>query len=285
MSLVWGISYLFIKVAVQEVAVPVVVSARTVGGALVLLPFVARDGWRVAGRAVRAHWRWLVVFATIEMIGPWWLLTSAERQLTSSMAGLIVAAVPIVGIGVARLLGDRERLGPLRWAGLLTGLVGVAVLALPAAHGGSGWAVLEMALVVIGYASAPVIALRRLGAVPGLVMTAFCLGFAGLVYAPAAAWAWPDHRPSAAALAALVGLAVISTALAFVAFFALIREVGTARAMVFTYVNPAVAVAAGVLVLGEPFTASVVAGFALIIGGSLLATGGRRVPEPVPVPS
>lgn len=272
MSLVWGISYLFIKVAVHDVAVPVLVFVRTAGAALVLLPFVGRGGWARAGRAVQAHWPWLLAFAALEMIGPWWLLAAAEQHLTSSFAGLIVAAVPIVGIGVARLLGERERLGVARWIGLVTGLLGVGVLAAPALHGGDAVAIGQMALVVLGYATAPVLAQRHLGEVPGLVMATACLAFAGLVYTPLAVLTWPDRWPSAPSLVALGGLTVVSTALAFVAFFALIREVGTSRAMVFTYVNPAVAVAAGVLILDEPLTPSILAAFALIIGGSLLAT-------------
>lgn len=255
--------------------VSVLVFVRTAGAALVLLPFVAREGWGRAARAVRAHWPWLVAFATLEMAGPWWLLAVAEQRLTSSLAGLIVAAVPIVGIAVAWMLGDRERLGPLRWAGLVIGLLGVGVLAAPALQGGDGWSVGAMALVVLGYATAPLIAVRKLGEVPGLVLATASLAFAGLLYAPAAALSWPRSWPSGAVLGALGALTVVSTALAFVAFFALIREVGTARAMVFTYVNPAVAVAAGVLVLDEPLTPSVLAAFALIMGGSLLGTGVR----------
>ena len=238
MSLVWGVSYLFIKVAVQGVSVPVVVFVRCAGAALALLPLVARVGWANAVRAVRAHWPWLIAFAVLEMVGPWWLLTSAERELTSSMAGLIVAAVPIVGIVVARLLGERERLGVLRWSGLLIGLLGVGVLAAPALQGGSGWALAQMALVVLGYATAPLIAVRQLGEVPGLVLATASLAFAGLVYAPAAVLTWPGSWPSLPVLGALAGLAVVSTALAFVAFFALIREVGTARGMVFTVREP-----------------------------------------------
>jgi drug/metabolite transporter (DMT)-like permease len=133
-----------------------------------------------------------------------------------------------------------------------------------------------MALVVLGYATAPLITVRQLGEVPGLVLATASLAFAGLVYAPAAVLTRPDSWPSLPVLGALAGLAIVSTALAFVAFFALIREVGTARGMVFTYVNPAVAVVAGVLVLAEPLTPSILAGFVLIMAGSLLAAGVRR---------
>jgi drug/metabolite transporter (DMT)-like permease len=280
MCLVWGISYLLIKVAVEQVAVPVLVFARTGGAALVLLPLAARSmSWAV----LRRHWAPLLGFAAFEIIGPWALLTDAERRLTSSFAGLLIAAVPIVGVLVERLFGSVERVGAWRWVGLVGGLAGVGVLAAPALGSGHAWPIAEMLLVVAGYATAPVNAARRLTEVPNLVSLAVCLSFAALVYAPFAALSWPDRPPSAAALWSMAGLAVVCTALAFVAFFGLIREVGPARALVFTYVNPAVAVTAGVLVLGEPLTATIVAAFGLILGGSVLATLSRRpAPEPAP---
>ncbi|MEV5408213.1 EamA family transporter [Thermopolyspora sp. NPDC052614] len=269
MSVIWGIPYLMIKVAVEEVSAPVLVFARTAVGAAILMPLAVRAG----GLGVlRRHWKPLVLFAVIEMMVPWLLLTDAERHLSSSMAGLLVAAVPIIAVVVGKIAGDRERLGPLRWIGLLVGFAGVALLAAPHLTGGGFWPIVELFIVALGYATAPLLAARKLANVPSMPMTAACLSLAALVYAPAAILTWPAAMPSGQALAAIGGLAVICTVLAFLVFFELIREVGPARATVFTYVNPAVAVVAGVVFLGEPLTPAIVAAFALILGGSVLAT-------------
>lgn len=279
MCLLWGIPYLLIKVAVGGVSVPVLVFARTAVGAAVLLPLAVRPGaWAV----VRAHWRPLLAFAAVEIIGPWWLLSDAERHLTSSLTGLLIAAVPIIGVVAARVAGDTAELSAMRWAGLGLGLAGVTVLAAPHLGGSTGWPLAEVLLVAVGYAVGPLIAARRLSAVPNLLMTASCLGLAALVYLVPAIATWPSTLPSTRVLLALGGLAVVCTALAFVLFFELIREVGAARAVVFTYVNPAVAVVAGVLLLGEPLTVPVAAAFALILAGSVLATVRGRNPATAP---
>lgn len=259
------------------------VFARTAVGAAVLLPLALRAGrptW------LRERWRPLLAFAVIEIMVPWGLLSDAERHITSSMTGLLIAATPIVAVLVGRFTGDAERLGSARWAGLAIGLAGVAVLAGPALGDGSPWAIVEVLLVAVCYATAPIIAARRLSDVPALPMTAVCLSGAALVYAPPAVLTWPQTMPDGRVLAALAGLAVLCTALAFLVFFALIREVGPSRALVFTYVNPAVAVTAGVLVLGEPLTVSILVSFALILAGSVLATAprGRKAVTPVGSP-
>ena len=274
MCVLWGIPYLLIKVAVAEVSVAVLVFARTALGALVLLPLAVRPG---AVTVVRAHWRALLVFALVEIIGPWALLSDAERVLDSSLTGLLVAAVPIIAVLAGRLAGDTERLGPLRWAGLGLGLAGVALLAAPHVNAGSGFAIGEVLLVAVGYAVGPIIAARKLGEVPNMLVTASCLGFAALVYLPPALLTLPAALPAPEVLLALAGLGLLCTAAAFVLFFELIGEVGPTRAVVFTYVNPAVAVAAGVLLLGEPLTATVLAAFVLILLGSVLATRQRRL--------
>jgi drug/metabolite transporter (DMT)-like permease len=273
MCVVWGIPYLLIKVADEGVAVPVVVFARTALGALILLPLALRSGQL---GMLRHRWRPLVAFTALEMVGPWGLLTQAEKRLPSSLAGLLIAAVPIIGVMIARLTGGAEQLGLRRWAGLMTGLAGVAVLAAPHLNGTSGWPVAEVLLVAVGYASAPLIAARKLADVPSLPMTAACLSLAALVYSPAALLDLPQRMPSARVLLALAALGAVCTACAFIVFLELIREAGTSRAMVFTYVNPAVAVAAGVALLGEPFTTTIVVSFALILAGCVLATGQQR---------
>lgn len=276
MSVVWGVPYLMIKVAVTGVSVPVLVFARTAVAAAVLLPLAVRGG-RLAG--IHRHWRPLLAFAAIEIMVPWWLLSDAERHLSSSMSGLLIAASPVLAVVLARLTGGEGRLPGTRIAGLAVGFAGVALLAAPQLRGGSRWAIVEVLLCAACYATGPLIAARWLAAVPALPLTAVCLGVAAVVYAPATAATWPSSVPPARVLAALAGLALVCTALAFMAFFALIREVGPARALVFTYVNPAVAVVAGVLLLDEPLTATILASFGLILAGSVLATGSSRTAE------
>jgi len=283
MSIIWGVPYLLIKVAVGGVPVPVLVLARVGIGSALLLPAAVRR--RQLG-VLRPHWRWLAAFAIVEIILPWLLLSEAERKLSSSMSGLLVASVPIVVVLLARLTGGTDRLTLARWAGLLAGLGGVALLAGPTIAGGDALSITEVLLVAVCYATGPLIASRKLADLPPLGMTAVCLGFASIVYAPLAALTWPAAMPSWRVLGALAGLAVICTAAAFPIFFRLIAEVGPARASVITYINPAVAVALGVSVLGERFTPAMAVSFALILGGSVLATraGGRgasMTPEPI----
>jgi drug/metabolite transporter (DMT)-like permease len=269
MSVIWGIPYLLIKVADGGVPVPVLVFARVTLGCLVLLPITLRR--RELG-TLRGHWRWLIAFTVAEIIGPFALLSSAERRLSSSASGLLVAAVPIIGAVLARLTGGQDRLTAVRWAGLVIGFGGVALLAGPNMAKGDALSVAEVLLTALGYAIGPIIANRQFAGVSPAAVNAVCLGMAALVYAPAAALTWPRSVPSAAVLASLAGLGVICTAAAFVVYFRLIAEAGAARATVITYVNPAVAVALGVIVLHEPLTASIVGSFVLILTGSILAT-------------
>jgi len=289
MSVIWGIPYLLIKIAVAGLPVPVLVLARVAIGAALLLPVALH---RRELRALVPYWRWLAVFAVVEIISPWFLLSEAERRLSSSMSGLLIASVPIIGALLARLTGDAERLTLIRWAGLLAGLAGVALLAGPGIGGGNAGSIGEALLVGLCYATGPLIASRKLSDAPPIGMTAVCLGLAAVVYAPAAALTWPGALPSAKVLGAVAGLAVLCTAVAFLFFFALIAEVGPARATVITYVNPAVAVALGVSILGERFTPAMAGAFALILGGSVLATrsgfvrpgAARQTPVPVTAP-
>lgn len=270
MGVIWGIPYLLIKIAVEGVSVPVLVLARTAVGALVLLPLAMS---RAAWTPVLAHWKPVLAFAFFEIIAAWFLLTDAERHITSSLTGLLIAAAPIIATVLDRFTGG-ERLGRARILGLGIGFGGVAVLAGPGLAG-SPWPIVEVLLVAVCYAIAPLIAARHLGDVPTLPLTAACLGVAALIYAAPAAATWPDEMPSGTVLVALATLAVVCTALAFVIFFALIREVGPARALMITYVNPVVALAAGVIVLSEPLTVWNIAGLVLILTGLFLATRSR----------
>lgn len=269
MSVIWGIPYLLIKVAVEGLSVPVLVFARTAVGALVLIPLTLR---RSSWAPVLAHWKPVAGFAFFEIIAAWLLLSDAEQHISSSLTGLLIAASPIVAAVLDRLTGGGQPLTAKRLAGLAVGLSGVAVLAGPELTGGSAWPVSEVLLVAVCYAIAPLIAARYLADVPTLPMTAACLGLAAIIYAGPAAATWPSAVPATRVVVSVALLAVVCTALAFIVFFALIREVGAPRALVFTYVNPAVALAAGVVVLGEPLTPWHLVGLALILAGSVLAT-------------
>jgi len=283
MSLIWGIPYLLIKVADGGVAAPVLVLSRVGVGAALLLPIAVRRR-QLAG--LRPYWRWLALFAAVEIIIPWLLLSEAERRLSSSLSGLLIASVPIIIAVLSLLTGGAERFTALRWTGLLAGLAGVALLTGADIGGGDALSIAEVLAVAVCYAIGPLVVSRKLADVPSLPMTAACLAFAAVVYAPLAAVTWPSSLPPARVLAALAGLGVVCTALAFLLFFRLIAEIGPARASVITYINPAVAVALGVSVLGERLTAAMVIAFALILGGSVLAAragAGRPVARPRPV--
>jgi drug/metabolite transporter (DMT)-like permease len=275
MGVIWGVPYLFIKVAVEYLSPPVVVFGRTSIAAVPLLVFALRTG---AVRPALAHWRPLLAFATLEMAVPWLLLTSAEQHLPSGLTGLLIACVPIVGAVVAYLLGDRSALRPVRLAGIALGLAGVALLVATDLSGEAPlWSVVEVLLVCVGYATAPFIANRRLSGVPDVGVVAVSLTVVAIVYAPFAWLARPDEPPPAQAWGAVLALAFLCTAVAFLVFFRLIAEVGPARATLITFVNPAVAVVVGALVLDEEITATTVVGFVLVLAGCWLAT--RHRPE------
>lgn len=269
MCLIWGIPYLLIKIAVGELSPAVVVLGRTVLGALLLLPLAAARGQL---RPLAARWRPLVAYTVIEICVPWLLLGFAEQRLSSSLTGLLIAAVPIVGVVLARMGGTHEPLTRTRLTGLLLGVAGVAALVGLDVGTASWTAVLALAVVAVCYAWGPAILARHLSDLPGLGVVAGSLALAALVYLPVGLPLLPHAMPSGRVLLAVLGLAVVCTALAFLVFFALIAEIGPARATVITYVNPAVAVLLGVAVLDEPLTSTTLAGFALVLAGSVLAT-------------
>jgi drug/metabolite transporter (DMT)-like permease len=233
---------------------------------------------------VLTRWRPALAFAVLEIVGPWLLLSNAERSLTSSTTGLLVATVPIGAVVAGRLVGDRQAVGAVRWLGLLVGLSGVALLLGPGAAGGDPWAVTQVLLAAAGYATAPMIADRWLRDVPTVPLTAACLALAACVYAPVVAVTGPHPVPRASAVLALVVLGVVCTALAFTLFFALITEVGAARSTLVAYLNPVVAVALGAAVLDEPITLGVLGATALILLGSAAASRRPAPPHLTPGP-
>jgi drug/metabolite transporter (DMT)-like permease len=269
MCVIWGVPYLLIKVAVRDMSPVVLVFSRTALGALILLPVAAS---RNQLRPLLRLWKPLLAYTAVEVAIPWWLLSTAEQHLSSSLTGLLIAAVPLVGAVLAWLTGSADRLGPLQLGGLLIGLGGVAaVVGLDVGHSDLAAAGL-VGLVAVGYALGPFTIRRYLADAPPLGVVAASLALTALVYAPIAAAQWPHRFPPAEAVEAVVALVVVCTVLAFLLFFALIAEIGPVRSTVITYVNPAVAVFLGVTVLGETLRPGMVVGFALILTGSFFAT-------------
>ena len=269
MAVIWGIPYLLIKIVVGELTPASLVLVRTAIGAALLLPVAAARGWLAP---LFPYWRWVLAYTMVEVSLPWFLLSDAERRLSSSLTGLIIAAVPLIGAVLQQLTRGDDRLGRRRATGLLVGLTGVAILlGLNVTFRDLG-AVAEVGLVAFGYAAGPIIIARRLPHLPAVGVVAASLALTALVYAPLALPQLPRSWPSARVLVALLILGVVCTALAFLLFFALIGEVGPVRATVITYFNPAVALLLGVALLHEPFTVGAVVGFSLILLGSVLAT-------------
>lgn len=277
MSLIWGIPYLFIRIAVEEISPATLVFARTAIAAAILLPIALT---RTDFRAALARWRWVVAFAAVEVGVPWVLLGSAEQHITSSLAGLLVAGVPLVATVIAVGTGGRDRIGSTGVVGLLIGLVGVAAIVGLNLGSSNAPAILEVGVVVVGYALGPAILARRLAGLSNVAVMAFSLSLCALVYAPVAALQRPATLPSAGAIVAVAVLGLVCTAAAFLLFSLLIEEIGPVRSTVITYLNPAVAALLGVSVLNESFTAGMAVGFGLVILGSVLATRptGARVP-------
>lgn len=280
MALIWGVPYLFIKEAVDTISPPAIVAGRTLIGAAVLLPFAIRSG---ALRAAAKHWPWVLAFGLVEMAGPFLLLGNAERTLPSGLTGLLVATVPLAATLIALGRGDRAVLKPVRMVGLALGFIGVGIIVLGPGLGGAtaGWlpAVGEVLLVAVLYAIAPFIIALKLHDVPSLGSITLSLLMIGIAYIPFAVLTTTEV-PSTRSLVNLVLLGIICTAIAFIVFFALIKEVGPVQAPLFTYINPIVALLLGVLILGEQLDIWLLIGAPVVLVGCFLAaTGGRLRPK------
>ena len=267
MGVVWGIPYLLIKVAVTDLSPPSLVLLRTAIGAAILVPLAAMRG---EVRPLAAYWKVLIVYTVVEVAAPWLLLAHAEQSLPSSLTALVVAGVPLIGAVLAWRTGGRDRLDGRALAGLVVGLLGVALLVGLDVSVRDWPAVVEVGLVALGYAIGPLIISRRLSDAPVYGVVAASLALTAIVYAPPGILLAPTRVPSLQVVAAVAGLAVVCTAVAFIAFFALIAEVGPVRATVITYVNPAVALLLGVVLLGEPLSLGAALGLVLILAGSAL---------------
>jgi drug/metabolite transporter (DMT)-like permease len=286
MCVIWGVPYLLIRVAVRDLSPAMLVLSRTTLAALLLLPLAAA---RRELRPLLPYWRPLLVFAGIEIALPWVLLGAAEQHISSSLTALLIAAVPLIAAVIAATTGARERLGATRAVGLLLGVTGVTAIVGVNLDGASIGPIAEVGVVAVCYAVGPAILQRYLAHLPALGVIAASLAATAVAFVPIALLGPPSATPSATVVASVMVLAVVCTALAFVFFFALIAEIGPARATVITYVNPAVAAVLGVAILDEELTVGMGIGFVLVLAGSVLATrpatGSASALEPATGPS
>jgi len=269
LSVIWGTPYLFIRVAVEYVEPSVMVVLRVGLAALLLLPIAFA---RRQFRGIRPYLPWIALFGFVEITGPFLMLGYAETQLSSSTTALLIAAVPIVAAVIARSMGLDQRLGGVRLLGLAIGISGVAALVGLDVPGDQWWAVAAAAVTVVGYALGPIVISAKLSDAPPLAVISLALAANAVLYAPLAWVQRPQAPVPATAWWSIIALGVLCTAIAFLIFFALVGEVGPSRMTVITFLNPAVAVLLGVLVLREPITLGLVIGFPLVLIGSYLAT-------------
>jgi drug/metabolite transporter (DMT)-like permease len=278
MSVLWGVSYLLIRISVRGgLTAPDVAWLRVSIAAALLMALAWRAG---ALPALRGRGRWLLAYAVAEISIPFPLIAAGEVHVASSLAAIIIAAVPLIGAVLALRFDHAERPTPVRALGLLIGFSGVITL-VGVDVAGSGPELLGAGAILVaavGYAIGPMLVKHRLSGLDPRALMGASLSLAALILTPFAALDLPRRMPSAGALGAVAALGVFCTAAAFVIFTVLIREAGTSRATVITYVNPVIAVALGVTLLGERPGAGAVAGLLLILAGSWLSTGGRIPP-------
>jgi drug/metabolite transporter (DMT)-like permease len=271
LSLIWGVPYFFIKLAVLEVSPFVVAWSRITLGALILLPIAWQRG---SLRAAAGHWGAISSFALVEFVVPFSAISYGEQWIDSSVAGILMAAVPLTIALISRFFGLHERLGPWRLSGLLLGFVGVTtLLGFGTISGTRGWiGVGCMLLATVGYAIGPLIIQRHLSKLDSAGPAAGSLAVASLILLLPALLTFPSRAPSSTAIASIAVLGVVCTATAMLLMFYLVSHAGASRASVITYINPVVAMLLGVGRLHEGLGLGGVVAFMLILLGSWLAT-------------
>ena len=267
-GIIWGFPYLFIRIAIREIRPEAMILFRCAITFVALLPLAMRQR-RLD--LVLQHSFALISYTIVEIALPWYLLARAESRVPSSVAGLLIATVPIFGLFLAFVFRTEQRVSPIRIVGLLIGLGGVIVTIGVDIHGASEFSVIEIMICAFGYALGPTIFNQYLLDIPPVTVITSSFALATAIYLPFGLLNLPSHL-SLETVMAVLALALVCSVTGFILFFRLISDVGPARAMVVTYLNPIVAVVAGVLVLGEPFNGGLAFGLPLVIVGSILAT-------------
>ena len=272
-GLLWGIPYLLLKVSVAELSVPVIVCSRTFIGALILVPIAIHQKNFIPALK---KFHFVLLYAILEMFLPWVLITSAEQKISSGLAGLLIATVPIWTSILASLSGDKTVWHSKRLIGMVIGFIGVVmVVGIESIRSNqNSLAIGMMLLAALSYATAVATVMIKIPQVDPIAVNGLAMMTTSLFYLPFALFALPHHLPSGKVIAAQIALGLFPTALAFILFFMLLKDVGSARASMVTYLNTAFAVVLGVLILGEPLTLGIIIGLPLVLIGSYFA--GRK---------
>jgi drug/metabolite transporter (DMT)-like permease len=270
-SALWGVPYLFVSIAVKEISVPVVVFTRVFIGALILIPLALREG---SLRVPRSSYKYITLYAIFEMFIPWTLISDGQKKVSSGLAGLLIATVPIWANLLAALAGDRSVRHPRQVSGIVIGFLGVVALvgidSFMESH--DLVAIFKILFSAFSYAFATFMAARHLTGVAGVAVNGLAMALTSIVFFIPAIQSLPTQMPSSAALCSLLALGLLCTALAFYYFFTLLRLIGAPKASTVTYPNTAIAIALGVILLNEPVTTGMLIGFPMVLLGSYLAT-------------
>jgi drug/metabolite transporter (DMT)-like permease len=271
---VWGASYMFIKVALDDFSEGAIVCIRTALGAAVLLALAAR--WNALA-PLRGRWGWLVVLSLVQVVAPFLLITFGENHVDSQLAGILVSSAPIFTALLALGFDDAERSHGWGAVGIVVGMLGVIVLFGLDLSGSSDqiFGGLMILLASFGYAVGAMLIKHRLPGTPPVGIAGGNMAISALVTLPLFLATLPDHAPSLQATGALVLLGVAGTGIAFLWFYTLIAEVGPQRASIIAYIAPGFSVIYGVVLLDEAFSLAAVGGLLLILAGSWLAVQGR----------
>jgi drug/metabolite transporter (DMT)-like permease len=269
-GLLWGIPYLLMKVAVEDFPAAAVVAGRTLIGAAILIPIaIYRKRFNGAVLGIK----YVAFYALMEMIGPWILITTAEKKIDSGLAGLLVSTVPIFSTIITSLRGDHSVWQFKRIVGIVVGFIGlILVVGIESLSGNSDPLSIAMVILAsVGYAYAVIMVTTNLPLVDGIAINGLAMAITSVFWAPVAIAQWPNNISINAALS-LIALGIFSTAFAFILFFKVMAEIGPARGSLVTYLNTAIAVLLGVIILREPLTAGIILGLPLVLIGSYLAS-------------
>ena len=274
-GMLWGVPYMFMKIAVAELATPVIVFSRLLIGALVLIPLALRQ--KTIKDALK-YWPYIALYAVLEMVIPWSLITNSQKDLSSGVVALLVATVPIWATLFAHHTGDSTAAHRTRIFGIALGLIGIAFLVGIESLNDVGniRSLIQVLIASVSYAYAVNMITRKAPGISGIAINGLAMSLSTLLFAPFAILHLPKTPPSTEAIAATVGLGIICTALAFWIFFLVLEEIGPARASLVVYPNTAVAVILGIFLLDEPLTMAIVIGLPMVLLGSYFAS---RKPE------